>query len=99
MKQTEPNIGWAVTKLQILSGLDGFPRTIDGLRGIAIALLDIVDDQPECWEDQYDTTVGHGVRRMARPEVAAEETVDWLLARVSGCCRAIPGSHCHAAHL
>jgi len=82
MKQTEHNVAWAIRKLSVLSGLDGFPRTEPGLRGIAMALLDIVCDQPDCYEDKYDTATGTGTRVKTREAMTAEQTVDWLLARV-----------------
>ena len=93
MKQSEKNIIWMISKLQLLSGLDGFPRWKDqeaGLRGITMALLDIVNDQPEAWAEEYDPAQGQGVKRQTQAAVSAEETVDWLMARVLGSCERFP---------
>jgi hypothetical protein len=85
MEKTEETIDWALSKLNLLKTLDGFPRFDDqqpGLRLMARGFLNIVDDQPEHWVQGYNNELGKPERQLAQPFVSAEETVDWLIERI-----------------
>jgi hypothetical protein len=93
MERTEANIEWALMRLNQLRTMEGFPRFDDqqvGLRLMARLFLNIVDDQPEVWVEEYDPAQGKGVRRMIQPAISAEETTDWLLEQVVLLCDRFP---------
>lgn len=85
IEKNEEGINWALSKINQLRGLDGFPRFADqeaSLRLMARGFLNIVDDQPEHWIEGYDETLGKPEKQLAQPFVSAEETADWLLERI-----------------
>ncbi len=45
MKINEENVIWALTKLQILESLPGYPKTEAGIEGVAKGLLRLVHNQ------------------------------------------------------
>ena len=90
MKRTEANLNGVKSKLARLGGLDKFPRTPEGLDGIADAVLDIVGDQPACWTEEYDPEQGKAIPTLIRAAMAAEETLDWLVGRVMAGCETFP---------
>ena len=90
MNQTENNILWAISKLNLLSGMDGFPRTELGLRGIAMAVLSILDDQPACYSNRYDEEKHCGVDVMTRAAISAPDTFDWLIQQILSGCERFP---------
>ena len=93
MERTEANINWALMRLNQLRIMEGFPRFDDqqaSLRLMATLFLNIVDDQPEVWTEEYDPEQGKGVRKMIQPAISAEDTTDWLLEQIVLLCDRFP---------
>jgi hypothetical protein len=79
MQKTPENLKWAIGKLMELGYMAEFPQTEASILLTAKGFLNIVGDQPACYEDRNDDPARGPERVEIRPFIPVGVAVDKLM--------------------